>query len=297
RPATAIVRPDVPSPLLSMIEGELAELLRPIRAMRAMPAVLRGPSSEPLLLLGDGRPLAIAAPPGSRDSGGAGDPNADNARGQTARGLIVYIGLALDLEWSDLPTKPLLLPLVQEIVRQGASVARGGGVVQAGALPVASPGAVELVWNGPGAAPAGAAATGPLQPSGVARQAVRHAGVDRGVDAAGASRGLVLINADTSGSDTETRSQRAIAAWLESAGAGRPIWLDPSGAAPSTGTTPQTSALADQLSPGAADNGESRRDLSWLPLLFGLALAIAVVEAITARVFSHAGTAPAKGGA
>lgn len=270
-----LARPEALSPLLSMVEGELADLVRPVGVVRAMPVGLRAGGDDQLLLtLEDGRPIAVAAAPGSRgvDSSGA-----------ESRGLVVYVGLAMDLAWSDLPTKPLLLPLVQEVVRQGASAARGGWVVEAGEAPIAGAGAVELAWDGPGGVPAGAMATVPLQPSGLARQAIRHAGVYRGIDGSGASRGLVIVNPAASASDTETRSERDVGVWLETAGAGRPLWLDGGVVSPE---------LAGGEVAGVAD---THQDWSWLPVLFGLALALAVVEAIAARAFSHAPAQPAKG--
>jgi hypothetical protein len=278
--------PDAPSPLLAMIEGELPELLRPIRVGRALPLTVRADSGQRLLMLGDGRTLAAAAIPGSRGAG-AGAP--EETSPLNARGLVVYVGLAMDLDWSDLPTKPLLLPLVQEVVRQGVSAAGGGGVVAAGSFPIASPGAVELAWSGVGAAPGGATPI-PLHPSGVARQPIRHAGVYRGVDAAGASRGLVLVNPDTAGSDTEPRAERDVAAWLETAGAGQPIWMDPTGPRPGPGAADAVSTISNA---GAG----ARRDVPWLPAIFALALALAIVEAVAARTFSHAGVSATKEGA
>lgn len=262
-PGGVIVRGASVGPLLSMVEGELLDLLRPVGVTRAMPVVPRGERTRTLLALEDGRAVAVAASPGAVEEGE-----------DSGRGLVVYLGIAMDLEWSDLPTKPLLVPMLQEFVRQGLPIARGGWEIEAGQTPIGSPGAVELVWAGTGAAPAGAASTVPLQPSGLARQPIRHAGVYAGLDSGGASHGLVVVNSAAAGSNTEARSAQDIAAWLETAGAGRVLWLD---------------AGSDLSSSGAAGSPEApRRDWSWLPVLFGLALALAVLEAVAGRYFSHA---------
>lgn len=277
REPSRLTRPETPAPLLAMVEGELTDLLRPITLSRALPVTLRGSGSQVLLSLSDQRPIAVAAAPGSRATPpDEADPNSYEA---DSRGLVVYIGLAMDLGWSDLPTKPLLLPLLQEIVRQGVSDARGGWVVEAGVAPIAGAGAVELAWAGPGVAPAGAPRDIPLQPSGLARQAIRHAGVYRGIDASGAQRGLVIVNPASGASSTEPRSERDVFAWLAAAGAGRPLRLEG-----------EPSLSAEQ----SADDAPARRDWSFLPLLFAAALALALVEAVAARFFSHALVAPTK---
>lgn len=268
--AATLARPETPSPLVAMIEGELTDLLRPIALTRAMPVTLRSTQgTQTLLTLGDTRPIMVAAAPGSRAIL-SDDPLASTS----SRGLIIYLGLALDLDWSDLPTKPLLLPLIQEVIRQGVSHARGGWVIDAGATPVAAAGAVELNWLAATPPPPGGLDTIPLHPSGLARQPIRHAGAYQGVDSSGAPRGLVLVNPATAASNTDLRSDADIASWLATAGVGRAMWLD------------ADAALAgDSAAPGSAP---SRRDWSWLPALFAAALALAILEAIAARFFSHA---------
>src|SRR5690606_8636345 len=113
--------------------------------------------------------------------------DADNPTDPESRGLIVYFTSAPALSWTDLPAKPLMLPLMQELVRQGVGRAHGAWTALAGA-PVAAPGrVVEL-------RPVGAEAGAPsaiVDETGRTSAPVRHAGLFRALDVRGVGRGLV----------------------------------------------------------------------------------------------------------
>ncbi|MCA9288603.1 MAG: BatA domain-containing protein, partial [Phycisphaerales bacterium] len=131
----AVVRPESVSGLLALVEGEMGDLLRPVGVRRAMPvAADELGTGEALLALEDGRVLALA----TRVGGAGGEDGESGERGSgVSRGLVVYVGVAMDLAWSDLPTKPLMIPLLQEVVRQGVASARGGWRIEAGEVAVA----------------------------------------------------------------------------------------------------------------------------------------------------------------
>ena len=84
--------------------------------------------SVTLLGLAGGMPLVLAAAPGSKATGEA-------EAEASGRGLVVMITAALAFEWMDLQAKPLMLPLMQELVRQGVGRAarrvRGSGGIDA----------------------------------------------------------------------------------------------------------------------------------------------------------------------
>jgi hypothetical protein len=207
---------------------------------------------ETVLEMQGGGAWMIAGAPGAAEEGGASE-----------RGLVVYIASAPVLGWTDLPARPLMVPLMQEVVRRGFGAAAGswntvaGGVVSA---PVRS--ARLEVLDGEGSALG-------LNADGVTPGVVRNGGVWRAVDASGRERGLVAVNPDVEGGRTGAQSEGVIGAWLADAmgEGGRVEWID----------------VAD---PGAAvRSGEARTPWS-RPLLIA-ALVFALLETGFARWFSY----------
>ncbi|MFW5653382.1 MAG: VWA domain-containing protein [Planctomycetota bacterium] len=159
-------------PLLTMISGELAELLSAVDVSRVLPLepgsvdasdvvlqlqsdVLRdaAPAISPPTVINGNVGLTANAPPSERGSaaGGAkaaeGTPLLIATTPPGARGLVIYLASSLHLDWTTLPTKPLMVALAQEIIRQGVAEARGQEDLRAGTTPAISvrPGAVALL--------------------------------------------------------------------------------------------------------------------------------------------------------
>ncbi|MCZ7632235.1 MAG: BatA domain-containing protein [Phycisphaerales bacterium] len=118
--------------LLALLAGELTHLAAPVHVSRVLAADPARGAGHAVLTLSDGTPLVLAARP----------EQIENA--PPSRGVIVYIASALDLDWTDLPARPLTVPLLQEIVRQGVGRAGGAWVSPAGSVPAVPPSAVEL---------------------------------------------------------------------------------------------------------------------------------------------------------
>jgi len=236
--------------LLEGLSGELPELAPAVGVTRML-GVSSGPGAmEPLLTLDSGAALVVSS---------VGSP----------RGTVVFIGAAMDLSWTDLPAKPLMVPLIQELVRQ--SIGRSGsvGVATAGLTPTLPPGSTDLVRQSNETETAGPAASR-VNASGDLTPPIRSGGVflARGPNAA--SLGLVCVNADLSASDPDPRPREELARWLSGLGSDV-TWI-----APGAGS-------ADV----APDSGAGNRPPISMPLL-AAALALAVLEAFMARVFSHA---------
>ncbi|MFI4898739.1 MAG: hypothetical protein ACIARR_13060, partial [Phycisphaerales bacterium JB059] len=246
--------------LLAMIEGELEFLAQPVRVSRILPI-----SADPqntsnvrtLLELEDGAPLVLESAPAERAQG---------------RGLVVLFAAPIDPEWSDLPTKPLLVPLLQEIVRQGVGRARGSHSAVAGARVSAPPGSVELT-------PLASGATLGLDEQGVTREAIRTSGAWRGVDQRGGSRGALVVNPDTSATLADPEDPARVARWLATLAPDTELtWIT------ETGTQ-----LANANTTGVAqalDAPRRGRDFGWM--IFAGVLALAIVELFLARWCSHA---------
>jgi hypothetical protein len=239
-PAALVAGEDEAEPLLGVIGAELRSLLSGVSVSRMLEVDGSATEARTLLRTADGRPLLIAGAPAGDASG-------------PAPGLVVYLASALSLEWSDLPARPIMVPLMQEIVRQGVGVARGVASETAGMVPA---GGVELV-DARGE-PAGAP--------------IRRAGVYRSADG---PRGVtVAVNADTAGSRVGVPDRAGLEAWLERAagGDGRVSWLNE----------------PDGLSGAQAGVDPARSGVEgWAVWLAAGALALCVIETVAARIVSR----------
>lgn len=256
--------------LLAMISGELGALAAPVRVLRVLP--VEAPPAAVALVLSDGAPLIVAAAPASRRAspGEAGpDP---------LHGLVVLVAVPASFDWTDLPARPLMVPLLHELVVQGVARSRGDWSALAGARPQAPARATEL-------RPVGEGAPLPLGRDGRTADAIRTAGVWRAVDDRGGARGLVAVNADPAAGRTDPQPASAIQAWLGSALGGHEVQWLPANAAVATGGP----TLRERL-----DRGQDRAP--YAALLLAAALALAVVELGLARWFSHAVVPTPSGG-
>lgn len=246
--ATSVQGLEPDADLLTMIRPELEELARPVRVSRAMTMRTGGVGSA-LVNLSDGSPLLVSTPVGPSR-------------------LVLWLA-APALTWTDLPAKPLMVPLVQELVRQG--VGSGGlGAIEAGsAAPVVQSASDLAPWRGDGRAVALSSAPEPM----------RHAGVWTVRSAEGASLGALCVNADADASATAPQDPQRVLAWL--AGPLGPDAVQVLDAGPAAGGDPGAAVRSARA--GADTSGGVSL---WLFVAAGV---IAVVEAVLARVFSHAG--------
>jgi hypothetical protein len=294
-PPTAGATPDTggvrgvatgPGDLLAPIRGELDDLARSVTITRLLAVTIEG-AAEPgpsgpgggagtgngesgagraglrtsvQLMLEDRSPVLVAARPSGEGGTAAGS------------GVLAYLGVAVSSRWTDLPAKPLFLPLVQELVRQGVSKARPPGWVIAGQTPQAPAQSVELrpvmarSLSGVAGEPVGVTEVGR------AERALRARAVYRAVDNRGGVRGVVAVNPDASASRLEPVARPGVAAWLGATlpvGSPGPIFVDDAGGL--------TSARAAELLSTTRDGHPTG------PLLILVVLALAVVELGLAR--------------
>lgn len=260
------------SPILALLSAELESLTRPVGVSRLLPVDVGASGSAVLLSLSDGSPWLVVSEPGAAQSNGSASAGVAASPGP-GRGLVAYLASAPTLSWTDLPARPLMVPLVQELARQGYGRSAGGSALVAGAL-LAAPArtselrAFDIAPTQP-PAPDGAAVLTPDAPA-------RRAGLWRAIDENGRARGVVAVNPDPDAGRVNPQDPREVQGWLGAAvggGAEAVTWLD--GAAPS-----QALARRDEESPWS------------LPLLI-VALALALAELLMARFFSHAMVEPA----
>ncbi|MDY7110014.1 MAG: BatA domain-containing protein [Planctomycetota bacterium] len=260
-----------PSELLRQISGDLPELVQPVRVQRFLPvatAADRTLAVRTSLRLSDGSPLILTGSPGAAKTGeGRETP-------RSSLGLVILFTAAPELGWTNLPTKPLMVPLFQELLRQGLSLRRGGKPAEVGDAAIGGalamhPAAAGLV------SPDGA--TIDVQPGGRLARAVSQAGVHRVLGSTGREIGRLAVNVDPAGGDPTPQAAGAVKAWLDRSAPW--AWLDES----------------DPLGAGTASGDGS----SLASLLLVFLLAVIVLETIMARLFSRAslrlGRADARG--
>lgn len=273
-------------------------------------------AATPLLALSDGtvwlwsarlpRAEAPAANPGTGRIAPAPGASVDGSAG-----VVLFMTSALDLRWTDLPAKPLMVPLVQELVRQGVGQSRPAQWFTAGQWLPAPPQSVSIhplddpASDGAGTdrdgsstpgrrgprTPAGAPPTVAVDDRGLSAEPFRSAGLYQALDAAGARRGTLAVNHDPLASRTDAPEPAALKAWLDAASGAGPVIISPLGAISVSGQpapSPNASTVAAPSSLTTLFQHESQRSPigSWL-ILFVLGLAI--VELALARRASHAG--------
>ncbi|HYE63459.1 MAG TPA: BatA domain-containing protein [Phycisphaerales bacterium] len=257
--------------LLELLAAEMPELVKSVTVSQVLP-LTGGPGAfETLLRLADGSPLLVMAQPGAAS---------DDKTARASRGMVLFMTAAPDTRWTDLPTKPLMVPLIQELVRQGVGRSAGPRTAVAGGLATLPPGAAEL-------APIGEPAEGePQQPpiqldaNSQPARPIRTAGLWAARSSAGTTLGVLAFNADPAGSATDTRSREEIARWLTPI-ASELTWIEPGSGPIAPGSPPGETAATGALT----------RDTKIPPISFPLliaALAVAVIETGLARWFSHA---------
>lgn len=310
---------DAARSLLALIDGELDDLLKPITVRRVL-AMTGGFDERDVVLSVEGGPPVLWVGGGAGGVGGAGEagaievpraqagseakPGTEAARG---RGLLVYLGVALDLEWSDLPAKPLMVPMIQEIIRQGVGRARGSWMSVAGVRTrVPSRSAELLRVSGLGDRTANVESSGGSGTS-IPKESVRvepgqgeeaglteaipRASVWRAVDVSGASRGVVAINPDPRGGRTSVQDTQSVGAWLASAlgqttSSAKPsiTWLDERLA-----STPEAMASGASAALSTSIGSAQRGRPIWFELLIAAGV-LAILELVLARRASHAQT-------
>ncbi|MCK4872535.1 MAG: BatA domain-containing protein [Phycisphaerales bacterium] len=239
------------SSLLKMLRSEVQQLAAPIHIARMWPIETEGASAQQVLITDSGSALIVVSSPVS-----------DTPSAST--GLVVYFAVAPIPEWTDLPTKPFMVPLMHEIVRASVSEVIAGRAATAGAKPIVSFDRTSAL-----VAPGGeriAVLTEHDQPWRRPVTPLRSAGAYRMLDAQDQSDGILVINVDPKSCDTEPSNPNMIARWLGEAG---PWSFIPAQGLPATLTSEQ-----------------ARSSIS-LPLLI-LLLVLVICETAAARWFSHA---------
>ncbi|MBL8761440.1 MAG: BatA domain-containing protein [Phycisphaerae bacterium] len=265
RPAEPLsLRPDTSAALLALLSPELAELVKPVRVIERLRLDPPTDPSLALLTLSDNSPLLLIPAPAESVNAAAPSPR------PPARGTILLFTAPFDLAATDLPARPLMLPLIQELVRQGVGGASASLASFAGAPVTAPPDAAVLAPIPSDAGPQIALSASPFAP--------RRAGLWRVQDSRGSALSLLAANADPRAADTSTTTREQVRAYLA--------------AALPAGTPDTQLAFTDSPSPSSDPTNPARPapdPRSPLPAwLLAAAALVGVIELALARIFSHA---------
>lgn len=259
------------SRLLSSIRPELPALAAPVEVSRAV-AIEGVTDADVVLRLADGSAwLVVERPaPSARGERASDAATADPAAGA---GVVVLLGSAPELAWTNLPVKPLMVPLVQESVRAALEWAASSMRSQVGVRLVA-PGASRIVRDAVdgSSSDGGGAVSMAVDASGETAGVVASAGIWRGDDGSVHAVGIAPGSIALAPGDGES-----VRAALARFGAVR--------------------VAETRDGPDAGDGGSARMRGSsldaWAFPLFVMALVVLLVEGILSRAFSHASLARA----
>jgi hypothetical protein len=259
--------------LLQAIAGELPDLAPSVLVTRILPVqgARTGASSDVQLATTDGEPVMLAWRP------------------REARGQVVLLTVAMNVAWTTLPVKPLMLPLWNEIVREGARAAAEARTVRVGTDPrIERAGVAEVQRIGTDGEPVPGARAIPVGAGGRTARPLDQAGVYALRDAGGRALGVLVAVADTGAASVRPVETARLEAWLgpEAVGADDASVAAADANGPGTaGTADATRGTTVARAAGAAlDDGALDASL-WLLVA---AAVVAVFEALLARRFSHA---------
>jgi hypothetical protein len=188
------------SELLRLIASDLDELARPVATQRFLAVDMQQSQATVLLQFANSLPMVLA-----------GSPRATDEQAQHTQGLVVLFTTAPELAWTNLPSKPLMVPLMHEIVRQGLSSIRANQQFITGQQP-------SLAMYG--------SATDIISPEGETialsqgrpSRALDKAGIYQLRDGASQSLASVPLNIDPSAGQSDAQPANAVMAWLAGSG-------------------------------------------------------------------------------
>jgi len=259
-----------PHPLLAQLGSELDTLLQPVTVNKALAVRVPANSGETVLSLSDGSPLLVRSQPAD------------------CRGSVLLLSTAPTTEWTSLPTKPLMVPLVQEVLRQSISRVERAAAVQIGGI-ASVPGAVTLEPTlhlaGSGLPVARSVS---LDSEGRATQPVQVPGVYRADDARGRRVAWVIANVDLRAASIRSTPQSEVVALFEDGEATIPNPPTPEGAIAAAPGVPVERGDVANLPVAAALDG-----VSLAPWFFAAAIIFLLAETWLARRSSAGATSRA----
>ena len=119
-PGLALADEQPASEWMRLLSGDMEMLVRPVLVYRSLPVDLQQTQAEGVLKLADGSPLVIVGSPrAARTAGQPEETDEATSSVELSGGLVAYVAVSPELSWTNLPAKPLMVPLFHELIRQG----------------------------------------------------------------------------------------------------------------------------------------------------------------------------------
>ncbi|MGV6815343.1 MAG: hypothetical protein ACWA5W_10110, partial [Phycisphaerales bacterium] len=257
--------------LLRSLNAEMPDLTKPVTITRRMRFNIGETESSStttcILALDTGEPIIQSTKPNQSDQ-----PNID-------RGTVVLMGIAIDLDWSNLPARALFVPMMQELIRQGVGQSVGLPCITAGDRLPRQPWVASNRRINPFETTESSANTFST-PAPAESAESNIVGVLAQIDQQGITRGIALIEPDADSAITTTttesaqQDQLAKLLGIDLSSPSTFQWLD------------GAQSTAQDSSPTSVSNehaAEGSKLSLWLLLI---AATIALIESILAKVFS-----------
>ena len=175
---------------LSLLDSEIDQLASPVQVFRRLDVDVDQGDGRVLLMSSDGAPFLIGWKP-------------DLER----RGTLAMLASAPHLAWTNLPIKPLMVPLMQELIREGTSTSRGSIEIPAGDRPLISMGSAREL-SGPSESMIS------IGQDGLVSEPVRRNGHWVVRDSSGTALSTIVVNSEVSAGDPSITSLDALEARL-----------------------------------------------------------------------------------
>ncbi len=255
-PPLTITHTESTQTLLGQLTPELQDLTQPITISRWFNITTPAGRSENVLTLSGGSPFITYGSP------------------EGARGSVVLFAAPPNLSWTNLPAKPLMVPLFQECVRQSTTQAHQLPSVTVGSSLIAtsspSPTTLRLIMGSPGESTEDVRQIH-VDPQGSLASPLTTPGVYANTEATGKIVGLVVANIDPQAASTKRTTIDEVKSQFKN------THINTSTTDFSSGIT-STSHRANTPPVAKALNG-----YSLAPWFFGFVIALTLVETWMAR--------------
>ena len=258
------------SRLLWQLAPELRDLAGPVTVSRRHSIEVPPAAGETLLAMRDGSALAASA--------------------QVGRGILVLVAVAPEVSWSSMPVKPIMVPFMQEVIRQGAAIADSARSVRTGAMSIEPPSAT---FGGGQLRMIDGQSTVAVSPDGTLSEPLMHPGCAEILDSSGRRVALCAVDimpewADITPTGAATVEQRIAAAVPAQVTIGSSSEL-------AAAIAQWRGGSAEGVGAGPDDGTLSDRGISLAWIAFALALALALAEMAMGRAASHVGVVTVQG--
>jgi hypothetical protein len=195
-PPLTLRRSEVPHSLLTQLSSELQQLIQPINVSQWLNVSVPVNRGETVLTMENNAPFIVR---GTTDG---------------SRGSVLFFVASPELSWTNLPAKPFMVPLFQELIRQSIAQVEQGRQTNVGSdhLPNTIPGAISLkISLGRAGVVADEQRIISVDPNGTLSQPITLPGVYTAVDESNKTVGWVIANIDPSAASTQPTSPEEIA--------------------------------------------------------------------------------------